>query len=253
MRVLFRKDAWVFWWGIVSAIAFCLATRQLGGTLNGLVDFFSSPSFRSTELPFRITSGLDWVASQIFTFVIARIQFDPAKTIISIGSFTVPNIVFLIVLMILALVVLWKIYDRAIDTDNPFDDLIVLIVFLLLLGVSSDLLNLYGVGLLKVGWVKALVIGIFVLAAILGGRREALNRLDVFAEASRIIALAALFLWPRETAGLLFQVGRALESFGKELFLKPQIPALGFWLLTGFYSAKLWWTVHSQSSPSHQP
>lgn len=241
MKALFRPVARPAVYVFITLVALILATKQLGGILNQFSDFMASNFFRRDQFPFSLATKVEELIGKIVDFIFASVSFDPQRTVVKVPGleFTINNWVFLGLLMVLFAFVLYKVYDYALDTDELWDDVVALGLIWLVVGVLSELATRWGLTLLKPIWAKNILVILIILLALWRGRRGVMENLRTFLRAIPIVAIAAFFLWTRESANVVVFVLRGLEAFGKEL-VQLNVPTFGFWSLIGFLVVHSW-------------
>lgn len=245
MRVLYRPGSSIFWWAIITLLALGLAAHQPGGVLNTFHEFLGNERGKflsSGQLPFSIVPEAKELTVRLFdSLVIERVGFDPQETLLTVGRFRVPNIIFLALVIVVLGYISYRFYDHAIETTSVVDDIVTLFFFLMGVEIMTRALGVWGYPFFEQGWVKGLAVIIFVSAAILTGEGSVLEEVPVFMRALTQITAFALLLQPEATANILYEIGFYLESLGRQIIERDFTnPIAGFWIVLGLLAVYLW-------------
>lgn len=245
MKVLLRRDSFVMWWALLTGSAILFAAGQLGGTLNGLREFLRGPYFSPEQFPAtRLLAGLDWMIKQLFRFFVQTFNYDPSKPILEFRGLPILNWFVLILVIGILGYFIFRLYRRAQATKGFVDDILIFLLFLTLLGLILEILNLYKVPYAKEPWVKNLTILVFLGLTVVFGKKEVLNQLDQGLRVLGQMVIIAFLLWPQETANLLDWLCGFLTGLGQEI-IQVRTPTAGIWFgLLWLYVIWLWSQGH---------
>lgn len=229
MKQFFTPGGMLGLWAFFTMIALVFIGLQWGGTINKLQTFLQTDQFFRGGAP---AAQIDVWVGNLMSYVVRTFNFDPKSLDIMVGPFLLVQLLVIVVAVAVGFLV-WRRFDKALDSPAPWDEYIWYIVFEFWLSIVVYWAKLMEIPLLKETWSEPVILVGFLLAAIFVGSPGVTQKVGPFIRAFLFLNVVALVRLPRIFADFyagLLGVGSAVAV----LIEDSAAVSAGVWSLIGF-------------------